>query len=184
MWSPWKFVLAALLVLLTACSNSPVPIVDPAESTLDARLFGSWAALDGDSQSMLRIRVVPFDEHQMVAGATYVELVDGGYEVHEALYRVLLADVDGATWISASELSEKDTDSVGDRDPLPWLIARIDFEQDGIVLFRELAHSIDLSEIETVEGLTARLRERQNDPGFLDDEALRFVRHDDQETTF
>ena len=179
MWSPWKFVPAALLIMLAACSNSPVPIADPAESTLDSRLFGTWAALDGDSPGILRIRLVPFDEHQMVAGATYVDLVDDGYEVHEALYRVLLADVGGNTWISASELSEHDTDAVEDRDPLPWLIARIDFEQSGIVLFRELAHSIDLSDIETVDGLTALLRERQNDPGFLDDEALRFVRHDD-----
>ena len=30
----------------------------------------------------------------MVAGATYIDLVDGGYEVQEALYRVLLADVE------------------------------------------------------------------------------------------
>ena len=184
MWSPRRFVLAAVLILLAGCSSSPVPIADPSESTLDARLFGTWVTQDDDSPAMLRIRLVPFDAHQMVAGATYIGLVDGGHEVHEALYRVLLADVDGTTWISASELSEYDTDAVEDRDPQPWLIARIDYEQDGIVLFRELAHPSDLSKIETVDELTALLRERQNDPGFLDDEPLRFVRHDDDDTTF
>jgi hypothetical protein len=45
-------------------------------------------------------------------------------------------------------------------------------------LFREISDSVDLGDIETVEELRAILRERCDDPDFLDDDGVRFIRYD------
>jgi hypothetical protein len=179
MWSPWKNSPAVtLLFLLAACSDSPVPVAHPSEATLDARLFGTWVAQDRDSSDAGRIRVVPFDEHQAVAELLILEKFDDVYELEADLFRVLVVDIDGLTWISATDLSDPDWASQAKQDPLSWIIARLDFEDDGSVLFREISNSVDLGDIETVEELRAILRERRDDPDFLYDDGVRFVQYD------
>jgi hypothetical protein len=174
MWSPLKLVTGlAVLAASGACSDSPVPVVDSSESKLDARLFGTWVALENESADVVRITVVPFDEQQMVAEIVGLESIDGEYEVESTLFRVLLAEIDGMTWISATELSERESD-----DESAWVIARLDFEPDGVVLFREISHEVELEGIETVEGLQAVLVDRQDEPEFLDEDGIRFVRYD------
>ncbi len=109
MWNPWKYAPAvALLFLLAACSDSPVPVVHPSEATLDSRLFGTWVAQDRDSSDTGRIRVVPFDDHQAVAELLFLETVEDVYELEAGLFRVLVVDIDGLTWISATDLSDSD----------------------------------------------------------------------------
>ena len=46
------------------------------------------------------------------------------------------------------------------------------------MLFREISDSVDLGDIETVEELRAILREHKDDPGFLDDDGISFIRYD------
>ena len=178
MWSPLKLLSGiTTLVAFAACSDSPVPVVDSSESMLDARLFGTWVPLENESADVARVTVVPFDEQQIVAEIVGLESIDDVYEVESTLYRVLLARIDGATWISATELSKPESDDES-RDESAWAIARIDFEADGVVLLREISHDIEFDGIETVEGLQAMLVDRQDEQGFLDHEGIRFVRHD------
>ena len=184
MWSQLKLLSSiATLVAFAACSDSPVPVVDFSESIHDARLFGTWVALENESADVVRITVVPFDEQQMVAEFVGLESIDGEYEVESTLFRVLLAEIDGTTWISATELSEPESDDES-RDESAWAIARIDFEADGVVLFREISQDIELDGIKTVEELQAVLGDRQNEQGFLDDEGIRFVRYDEVSTRY
>jgi hypothetical protein len=184
MWSPLKLLsVLALSTLVVACSDSPVPVVDPSESELDARLYGTWVALENASADVARITLVPFDEQQMVAEVVGLESIDGIFQVESTLFRVLLAEFDGTIWISASELSGSESDEES-RDDSAWVIARLDFEPDGVVLFREISHAVELEGIETVEGLQAVLVDRQDEPGFLDEEGIRFVRHDGVSTRF
>lgn len=184
MRSPLKLLSSiATLVAFAACSDSPVPVVDSSESILDARLFGTWVALENESADVVRITVVPFDEQQMVAEFVGLESIDGEYEVESTLFRVLLAEIDGTTWISATELSEPESD-VESRDESAWALARIDFEAEGVVLFREISQDIELDGIKTVEELQAVLGDRQHELGFLDDEGIRFVRYDEVSTRY
>jgi len=184
MWSPLKLLSGiATVVAFAACSDSPVPVVDSSESMLDARLFGTWVALENESADVARITVFPFDEQQMVAEIVGLESTDGVYELESTLFRVLLAEIDGTTWISATELSEPEPDN-GSRDESAWAIARLDFEADGVILFREVSHEIELDGIETVEGLQAVLVDRQDEQGFLDDEGIRFARYDGVSTRY
>jgi hypothetical protein len=173
----------AALVTCAACFDSPVPVVDSFESMLDARLFGTWVPLENESADVARITLLPFDEHQMIAEIVGLESADGVYEVESTLFRVLLAEIDGTTWISATELNEPEPDDES-RDESAWAIARLDLEADGIVLFREVSHEIELDRIETVEGLQAMLVDRQDEEGFLDDEGIRFVRYDGVSTRY
>jgi hypothetical protein len=184
MWSPLKLLSSiATLVAFAACSDSPVPVVDSSESILDARLFGTWVARENASADVVRITVVPFDEQQMVAEFVGLESIDGEYEVESTLFRVLLAEIGGTTWISATELSEPESD-VESRDESAWALARIEFEAEGVVLFREISQDIELDGIKTVEELQAVLGDRQNELGFLDDEGIRFVRYDEVSTRY
>jgi hypothetical protein len=150
---------------------------------LDGRPFGMRVVLENESADVVRITVVPFDEQQMVAEFVGLESIDGEYEVESTLFRVLLAEIDGTTWISATELSEPESDDES-RDESAWAIARIDFEADGVVLFREISQDIELDGIKTVEELQAVLGDRQNEQGFLDDEGICFVRYDEVSTRY
>ena len=185
MWSPLKLLSGmATVAAFAACSDSPVPVVDASESMLDARLFGTWVALENESADVARITVYPFDEQRMVAQIVGLESIDGAYELESTLFRVLLAEIDGTNWISATELSSEPEPDIESRDERAWAIARLDFEADGVILFREVSHEIELDGIETVEGLQAVLVDRQDEQGFLDDEGIRFVRYDGVSTRY
>jgi hypothetical protein len=184
MWRPLKLLPGiAALVTFAACSYSPVPVIDSFESILDARLFGTWVPLENETADVARITLLPFDEHQMIAEIVGLESTDGVYEVESTLFRVLLAEINGTTWISATELNESEPAGES-RDESAWAIARLDLESDGIVLFREVSHEIELDGIETVEGLQAMIVDRQDEEGFLDDEGIRFGRYDRASTRY
>jgi len=91
MWSQLKLLSSiATLVAFAACSDSPVPVVDFSESIHDARLFGTWVALENESADVVRITVVPFDEQQMVAEFVGLESEADGI----VLFREISQDIE------------------------------------------------------------------------------------------
>lgn len=166
---------AGALSLVAACSESPVPVQDPAEARIDTRLIGTWTSEEADQ---LRVRIVPFDEHQLLAELIDADFVDGGYVVERTLYRVLASDVDGATWISATILAESEAEFREMQDDPVWHIARLEFVEEGNVLFTELSDSIDFEGIDAPDRLRALLRQRKDDPGLISGDTVRFASHE------
>ena len=186
-------VLLALAVLpATGCTPaSPVPVVPPSEGILDTKLIGSWRVIGASTSEggewdveadSFRIRVLPFDEHQLLVewaspqGCGYecsekpgrqeddlsgcvwrcdVDPVFGAVDVSPL--RVLVTVLDGATWLSARPLLDDDGDYIEEAE---WWLGRIEYQDEGTVLLRLLDGTDDeLEAVHTPEKLRPFLTE-------------------------
>ena len=146
----------AVILCVVTCSESPVPIEKPAEARIDTRLVGTWISTPDDESGRTRVRIVPFDDHQLLAELMEADFVDGGYAVKRALFRVLVSNVEGSTWISAMALAESGPEFDEMEDYPVWHIARLEIEESGGILFTELSDSVDLEDIGTLNAEDVR----------------------------
>ena len=140
------------LIAVAGCYESPVPLAPASKAVMDERLVGRWELVRGDGEETSDLLVLRFNEREL-----YARSREGQKDAH---FRAYVVVVDGARFVNAQSLEERDRS---------FYFFRYDIGPDSVLTLRMVSGRSIPKPIESSEKLRTFIREHLGNEELYED---------------
>lgn len=164
--------LAVGVLIFTGCEGSKYPLSDPADSSIDERMLGSWQYQAEESEDDSFVNIFAFNDTQY-----YVESWEEGDEDEMLRMNVFTTDIDGILFANLRCINCEDED-----EDKPYLFLKYELISDDhlkVQLIDDDEYD-EIEELESVDAVNYFVRKKMHERTFFEEDAGVYERMDEE----